>query len=155
MPQGWDQCSSSQPASQPASQPVWPATSWFQRNGHAASLLALGYVAQRATSMLQCAFLALPVFAIISPGLPLCGLQTKTYHAPPFLVTHWVNAFESSDGRYLHLDACCTDTPALLTHFDLNTGATVCAAVRLEMCVCVCFRTTGSVLAATGTRCAG
>ncbi|KAL4859791.1 Carotenoid cleavage dioxygenase 8 B [Chlorella vulgaris] len=53
--------------------------------------------------------------------VPLLGGKTKTYHAPPFLATHWVNAFESSDGRYLHLDACCTDTPALLTHFDLNT----------------------------------
>ena len=31
--------------------------------------------------------------------------QVKAYRAPAFLATHWVNAFESADGRFLYLDA--------------------------------------------------
>ena len=48
--------------------------------------------------------------------------QTKTYRAPAFLATHWVNAFESDHGRLLHLDCAVTDSPALLSHWELGTG---------------------------------
>jgi hypothetical protein len=37
-------------------------------------------------------------------------------------MTHCVNAFESGDGGTLHLDAVVTDSPALLSHFNLTTG---------------------------------
>jgi hypothetical protein len=54
------------------------------------------------------------------PALPL---QVRSYRAPAFLATHWVNAWESADGRYLHLDAVITPTPALMSHWQLDTGA--------------------------------
>ena len=49
--------------------------------------------------------------------------QVKAYRAPAFLATHWVNAFESADGRFLYLDAVVTDTPALMSHWKLDTGS--------------------------------
>lgn len=36
---------------------------------------------------------------------------------------HWVNAFESPDGRSLHLDAALSDSPAAMAHWSLDTGA--------------------------------
>lgn len=30
----------------------------------------------------------------------------RTFRAPPCFVFHWANAFESEDGRFLHIDAC-------------------------------------------------
>jgi hypothetical protein len=53
----------------------------------------------------------------------LSFLQVKSYRAPAFLATHYVNAFESPDGRLLHLDCAVTDGPGLMTHWDLKTGA--------------------------------
>lgn len=38
---------------------------------------------------------------------------TRTFIAPPFLVFHWANAFESEDGRYLHLDGAVYDDPEI------------------------------------------
>ncbi len=54
---------------------------------------------------------------------PIC--QVKTYRAPAFLATHYVNAFETDNGRFLHLDCAVTDSPALLSHWELNTGGDV------------------------------
>ncbi|PSC71910.1 Carotenoid cleavage dioxygenase 8 [Micractinium conductrix] len=53
--------------------------------------------------------------------VPLAGGPVKAYRAPAFLATHWVNAFESADGRFLYLDAVVTDTPALMSHWKLDT----------------------------------
>lgn len=44
----------------------------------------------------------------------------KSYRAPPCFVFHWANAFESEDGRYLHLDACLYEDPQIVN--DLYLG---------------------------------
>lgn len=49
----------------------------------------------------------------------LDGSQVKSFRAPPFLATHYVNAFESEDGRFLHVDAAVTDDPSLMSHWTL------------------------------------
>lgn len=48
--------------------------------------------------------------------------QVKSFRAPAFLAAHWVNAFESADGRFLHLDAAVADSPALMSHWALERG---------------------------------
>lgn len=53
----------------------------------------------------------------------LWPLQVKSFRAPAFLATHWINAFEdlSSDGRFIHLDGCITEDPRLMAHWALDT----------------------------------
>lgn len=40
--------------------------------------------------------------------------QVRQFSTPTFFVFHWVNAFESDDGRYLHLDACVYEDLAVV-----------------------------------------
>lgn len=49
------------------------------------------------------------------------ALQMRSFKAPAFLATHWINAFESEHGRHLHLDACVTSDPRLMGHWNLAT----------------------------------
>ena len=49
-------------------------------------------------------------------------LQVKSFRAPAFLATHWINAFEDPwNGRFLHLDGCITEDPRLMAHWSLDT----------------------------------
>lgn len=50
------------------------------------------------------------------------GAQVRTYRAPAFLASHWVNAFESPNGRQLHLDAIAAQSPALMSQWELGRG---------------------------------
>lgn len=52
--------------------------------------------------------------------VPLHGGQVRTYRAPAFLASHWVNAFESPNGRQLHLDAIAAQSPALMSQWELG-----------------------------------
>jgi carlactone synthase/all-trans-10'-apo-beta-carotenal 13,14-cleaving dioxygenase len=62
----------------------------------------------------------------------------KSFRAPAFLATHWINAFESDSkdtragkdvgsttdstrGSYLNLDGCMTKDPRLMAHWSLDT----------------------------------
>jgi carotenoid cleavage dioxygenase-like enzyme len=47
---------------------------------------------------------------------PRRAAQVRHFRAPAFLATHWVNAFESPDGRHVILDACVTKDPAIMGH---------------------------------------
>lgn len=47
--------------------------------------------------------------------------EMKSYRAPAFMATHWINAFESEDGRFLHCDACVTEDPSIMAHWALAT----------------------------------
>ncbi|KAL4523246.1 hypothetical protein Ndes2437B_g00374 [Nannochloris sp. 'desiccata'] len=44
----------------------------------------------------------------------------KTFRAPPFFCFHWANAFESDDGRYLHLDGSIYNDPEIVNHLDMK-----------------------------------
>jgi carlactone synthase/all-trans-10'-apo-beta-carotenal 13,14-cleaving dioxygenase len=44
----------------------------------------------------------------------------KTFTAPPFFCFHWANAFESDDGRYLHLDGSIYNDPEIVNHLDMK-----------------------------------
>lgn len=44
----------------------------------------------------------------------------KSFTAPPFFVFHWANAFNSPDGRFLHLDACMYDDPKIVNDLYLE-----------------------------------
>lgn len=88
--------------------------------------------------------------------LPLPGAQVKTYRAPAFLAAHWVNAFESDDGRQLHLDAVAAQSPALMSQWELERGEQAgspgagnlgagfaTAAASLHYCPVLAFAQTG------------
>lgn len=47
--------------------------------------------------------------------------KTRTFRAPAFLGTHWINAFESPDKRYLYCDACVANDPGIMAHWALPT----------------------------------
>ena len=64
----------------------------------------------------------------------LCDGAVRSFRAPPFFVFHWANAFESEDGRYLHLDAALYDDPAIVNHLYLSlvwAGPTAAPAAQL------------------------
>jgi len=44
----------------------------------------------------------------------------KTFTAPAFFCFHWANAFESDDGRYLHLDGSIYNNPDIVNHLDMK-----------------------------------
>jgi carlactone synthase / all-trans-10'-apo-beta-carotenal 13,14-cleaving dioxygenase len=44
----------------------------------------------------------------------------KTFTAPPFFCFHWANAFESEDGRYLHLDGSIYNNPEIVNHLSMK-----------------------------------
>jgi carlactone synthase/all-trans-10'-apo-beta-carotenal 13,14-cleaving dioxygenase len=48
------------------------------------------------------------------------GEIVKTFLAPPFFCFHWANAFESEDGRYLHLDGSIYNDPEIVNHLDMK-----------------------------------
>ncbi|KAI7842354.1 hypothetical protein COHA_003994 [Chlorella ohadii] len=43
-----------------------------------------------------------------------------SFRAPPCFVFHWANAWESEDGRYLHLDACLYEDPEICNDLYLE-----------------------------------
>lgn len=47
--------------------------------------------------------------------------MTKAFRAPAFLGTHWINAYESPDKRYLYCDACVANDPGIMAHWALPT----------------------------------
>jgi carotenoid cleavage dioxygenase-like enzyme len=48
--------------------------------------------------------------------------RRRSYRAPACFVFHWGNAFESPDGRYLHLDACLYEDPEIVNDLYLRRG---------------------------------
>ena len=44
----------------------------------------------------------------------------RSYSAPPCFVFHWANAFESADGRFLHIDACLYEDPQICNDLYLK-----------------------------------
>jgi len=48
--------------------------------------------------------------------------RVRTFTAPPFFCFHWANAFESPDGRYLHLDGAIYDDPGIVNHLKLKSA---------------------------------
>jgi len=44
----------------------------------------------------------------------------KTFTVPAFFCFHWANAFESDDGRYLHLDGSIYNDPQILNHLEMK-----------------------------------
>lgn len=46
--------------------------------------------------------------------------QVKSFRAPSFFVFHWVNAYESDDGRYLYIDGAVYDDPAVIQDLYLD-----------------------------------